>query len=41
VVPLALPGWRLPESVGPNGIDALRLHGDPYNLTGEKIASAR
>jgi hypothetical protein len=28
----------LSESVGPNGIDALRLHAAPYNLTGEKIA---
>jgi subtilisin family serine protease len=37
VVPLALPGLALPDSVGPNGIDALRLHGDPYHLTGEKI----
>lgn len=26
------------SSVGQNGIDALRLHRDPYNLTGRKIA---
>ena len=38
LVPLALPGWGLSESVGANGIDALRLHDAPYNLTGEKIA---
>lgn len=38
LVPLALPALALSESVGPRGIDALRLHGDPYNLTGEKIA---
>lgn len=37
-VSLALPGVALSESVGPNGIDALRLHVAPYNLTGEKIA---
>jgi subtilisin family serine protease len=38
LMPLALPVMALSESVGANGIDALRLHGDPYNLTGEKIA---
>ncbi len=38
IAPLALPGLALSESVGPNGINALRLHGAPYNLTGEKIA---
>jgi hypothetical protein len=32
------PGLALSESVGANGIDARRLHGAPYNLTGEKIA---
>ncbi|MGB3311092.1 MAG: S8 family serine peptidase [Nodosilinea sp.] len=38
LVPLALPVLALTESVGPQGIDALRLHAPPYNLTGEKIA---
>jgi len=38
LAPLALPGLALSESVGANGIDARRLHGAPYNLTGEKIA---
>ncbi len=38
LAPLARPGLALSESVGPNGIDALRLHAEPYNLTGEKIA---
>ncbi len=38
LAPLALPGLALSESVGANGIDALRLHGAPYNLTGDKIA---
>lgn len=37
-LPLALPGLALSESVGPQGIDALRLHGAPYNLTGDKIS---
>lgn len=32
------PGWALSTSVGPEGIDARRLHGAPYDLTGEKIA---
>lgn len=27
-----------PSSIGPTGIDALRLHQAPYNLTGRKIA---
>jgi hypothetical protein len=38
LVPLAWPGLALSESVGANGIDALRLHGAPYYLTGDKIA---
>ncbi|MBE9138764.1 S8 family serine peptidase [Nodosilinea sp. LEGE 07088] len=38
LVPLALPGLALSESVGPQGIDARRLHAAPYGLTGEKIA---
>lgn len=33
-----LPGMALSLSVGPEGIDALRLHGAPYGLTGQKIA---
>ncbi|WP_017301843.1 S8 family serine peptidase [Nodosilinea nodulosa] len=37
LVPLALPALALSESVGPGGIDALRLHAAPYNLTGAKI----
>lgn len=37
-IPLALPGLALSDSVGPQGIDALRLHDTPYNLTGSKIA---
>jgi Subtilase family len=34
------PSWALPtaNSVGSAGIDALRLHRSPYNLTGKKIA---
>ncbi len=34
------PSWALPtaSSVGSAGIDALRLHQQPYNLTGKKIA---
>jgi Subtilase family len=34
------PSWALPtaNSVGSAGIDALRLHQPPYNLTGKKIA---
>ncbi|MGF1568170.1 MAG: S8 family serine peptidase [Nodosilinea sp.] len=35
---LAVPVLALAESVGAGGIDALRLHEEPYNLTGEKIA---
>jgi subtilisin family serine protease len=35
---VALPALALSDSVGPNGIDALRLHAAPYNLTGEKIS---
>jgi hypothetical protein len=38
LVPLALPVLALTESVGSTGIDALRLHSAPYNLTGNKIA---
>lgn len=33
-----VPAFALSTSVGPAGIDALRLHGDPYLLTGRKIA---
>ena len=37
---MILPSWALPtaNSVGSVGIDALRLHQTPYNLTGKKIA---
>ncbi|MEO0456302.1 MAG: S8 family serine peptidase [Cyanobacteria bacterium P01_A01_bin.114] len=35
---VGLPAWALSTSVGPEGIDALRLHAEPYNLTGRKIA---
>jgi len=35
---LGLPALALSESVGGDGIDALRLHVAPYNLTGRKIA---
>jgi hypothetical protein len=35
---IALPAVALTDSVGPNGIDALRLHEEPYNLTGRKIS---
>lgn len=35
---VALPAWALSTSVGPAGIDALRLHGEPYFLTGRKVA---
>lgn len=35
---IALPAAALSDSVGAGGIDALRLHTDPYNLTGRKIA---
>jgi hypothetical protein len=33
-----IPVWALSTSVGRDGIDALRLHQAPYELTGEKIA---
>jgi hypothetical protein len=37
---IVTPSWALPtaNSVGSAGIDALRLHQSPYNLTGKKIA---
>jgi hypothetical protein len=35
---LGMPALALSVSVGPSGIDALRLHEAPYNLTGRKIA---
>jgi hypothetical protein len=35
---MALPVGALSVSVGSDGIDALRLHGEPYFITGEKIA---
>jgi hypothetical protein len=37
---IVTPGWALPtaNSVGEAGIDALKLHQAPYNLTGKKIA---
>ncbi|NEP19548.1 MAG: S8 family serine peptidase, partial [Leptolyngbya sp. SIO4C1] len=35
---VGLPAWGLSTSVGPEGIDALQLHAEPYNLTGKKIA---
>lgn len=39
VVPLiSVPALALLSSVGEVGIDALRLHAPPYNLTGDKIA---
>ncbi|ESA39005.1 hypothetical protein N836_29055 [Leptolyngbya sp. Heron Island J] len=34
----SLPALALSVSIGPNGIDARRLHQAPYNLTGKKIA---
>ncbi|MEL7316072.1 MAG: S8 family serine peptidase [Cyanobacteria bacterium J06559_3] len=34
----AVPVLALSTSVGSGGIDALRLHGEPYSLTGRKIA---
>jgi len=34
----AQPGLALSTSVGAEGIDARRLHGEPYGLTGAKIA---
>jgi hypothetical protein len=40
IVSIMTPSWALPtaNSVGSAGIDALRLHQSPYNLTGKKIA---
>ncbi|WOD39019.1 S8 family serine peptidase [Nodosilinea sp. E11] len=38
LLPLSLPVLALSESVGPQGIDARRLHVAPYYLTGDKIA---
>ncbi|MEO0490195.1 MAG: peptidase S8 and S53 subtilisin kexin sedolisin, partial [Cyanobacteria bacterium J06659_2] len=38
VVAIAPPVVGLMTSVGEEGIDALRLHGEPFNITGEKIA---
>lgn len=35
---LALPVLALSNSIGTGGINARRLHGEPYNITGEKIA---
>lgn len=35
---LTLPSWSLENSVGSSGIDAYRLHSEPYHLTGRKIA---
>lgn len=35
---IGTPAIALVASVGEAGIDALRLHGSPYNLTGRKIA---
>ncbi|TVP67960.1 MAG: peptidase S8 and S53 subtilisin kexin sedolisin [Leptolyngbya sp. LCM1.Bin17] len=37
-VSLVLPVLALSESTGPQGIDAQRLHHQPYALTGDKIA---
>lgn len=37
-VGVSMPVWALSTSVGSGGIDALRLHGAPYFLTGNKIA---
>ena len=37
-VSVGMPVWALSTSVGAGGIDALRLHGAPYFLTGDKIA---
>ena len=37
-VGIGMPVWALSTSVGVGGIDALRLHGAPYFLTGNKIA---
>ena len=40
IASIITPSWALPtaNSVGNAGIDALRLHQPPYNLTGKKIA---
>ena len=38
VVGVGVPALALSTSVGSGGIDALRLHGEPYKLTGRKIA---
>jgi hypothetical protein len=38
IVGLGMPALALSTSVGPAGIDALRLHEEPYRLTGRKIA---
>jgi hypothetical protein len=40
---LCLPSAALAlvDSVGSNGIDARRLHGEPYNVTGPKLPLAR
>ncbi len=37
---MAIPSWALPvgDSLGEAGIDAIKLHFPPYNLTGKKIA---
>lgn len=37
-VGVGMPVFALSNSVGLDGIDALRLHGEPYFLTGDKIA---
>lgn len=37
-LPLGSPAVAQSSSLGPEGIDALRLHQAPYNLRGEKIA---
>ncbi|HEY9889654.1 MAG TPA: S8 family serine peptidase [Candidatus Obscuribacterales bacterium] len=37
-VGVGFPVWALSASVGTGGIDALRLQGEPYFLTGRKIA---
>jgi hypothetical protein len=40
IASIITPSWALPtaNSVGSAGIDALKLHQPPYNLTGKKIA---
>ena len=35
---ITVPALALPSSMGAAGIDALKLHASPYNLTGRKIA---